>query len=169
MEITIKNPNATSVQVFQNTRFGEIRVAKDRNGEPLFCLADLCKALNLTNPSDVAKKLDAEDKPKLNLGLSGQLPTFVTEPGMYTVILRSDSPLAKPMQKWVTSEVLPAIRRTGGYMAAKQDETPEEKNSKMLGGSKNCRTFAIAKTVVKFTPQEHRLLLKIFWAFFMPA
>jgi phage antirepressor YoqD-like protein len=45
---------------------------------------------------------------------------------MYTVILRSDSPLAKPMQKWVTSEILPAIRKSGGYMAAKVDETPEE-------------------------------------------
>jgi prophage antirepressor-like protein len=85
------------------------------NGEPLFCLSDLCKAMNLTNPTEVAKKLEDEDKSKLDLGLPGRQPLFVTEPGMYTVILRSDSPKAKPFRKWVTSEVLPALRKAGEY------------------------------------------------------
>lgn len=119
------NQNATSVQVFNNTQFGEIRVAKDNNGEPLFCLTDLCKSLNLSNTTEVSKKLDEEDKSKLNLGLKGKNPIFITESGMYTVILRSDSPKAKPMQKWVTSEVLPAIRKSGGYVVARADDTPE--------------------------------------------
>lgn len=105
-----------SVQIFNNDLFGEFRVVVQENGEPLFCLADVCKALNLSNPSQVAQKLDDEDKPKLDLGLPGQQPTYITEPGLYTVILRSDSLMAKPMQKWVTNEVLPAIRKHGAYI-----------------------------------------------------
>jgi len=105
-----------SVQIFNNDLFGEFRVVVQENGEPLFCLSDVCKALNLTNPSVVAQKLDDEDKPKLDLGLPGQQPTYITEPGLYTVILRSDSLMAKPMQKWVTNEVLPTIRKHGAYI-----------------------------------------------------
>ncbi len=105
-----------SVQIFNNDLFGEFRVVVQENGEPLFCLADVCKALNLSNPSQVAQKLDDEDKPKLDLGLPGQQPMYITEPGLYTVILRSDSLMAKPMQKWVTNEVLPAIRKHGAYI-----------------------------------------------------
>lgn len=112
------------IQVFINPQFGEIRIAKTENGDPLFCLSDLCKALNLSNASVVASRLDEDERSKLDLGRQGSA-IFVTEPGMYSVILRSDSPLAKPMQKWVTSEVLPAIRKTGGYIPIKQDDTPE--------------------------------------------
>lgn len=113
------------IQIFNNPQFGEIRTATNEAGEPLFCLIDICTALKLSNSSSVAQKLDDEDKAKLNLGLPGQQPIFVTEPGMYTVILRSDSPLAKPMQKWVTSEILPTIRKTGGYIATTEQDTPE--------------------------------------------
>jgi anti-repressor protein len=102
------------LQIFNDSQYGDIRVSTDETGEPLFCLADLCRALNLVNPSMVAKRLDDEDRPKLDLGRQG-LTTFVTESGMYNVILRCDSPLAKPMQKWVTSEVLPAIRKHGMF------------------------------------------------------
>ena len=105
-----------SVQIFNNDQLGEIRVIVQENGDPLFCLADVCKALNLTNPSRVAQRLDDEDKANLELGLAGSSPIFITESGLYTVILRSDSPMAKPMQKWVTSEVLPAIRKHGAYI-----------------------------------------------------
>lgn len=113
-----------NIQIFNNSQFGQVRVATTEAGEPLFCLADLCKALNLSNPTVVSQRLEDEERPKLDLGRQG-LTTFVTEPGMYTVILRSDSPLAKPMQKWVTSEVLPTIRKTGGYMVSRTDDTPE--------------------------------------------
>jgi anti-repressor protein len=105
-----------SLQIFNKDQFGVFRVSTDENGNPLFCLADVCRALNLSNPSQVAQKLDDEDKPKLDLGLPGQQPTYITEPGLYTVILRSDSLLAKPMQKWVTGEVLPTIRKHGAYL-----------------------------------------------------
>lgn len=112
----------TDIQVFSNAQFGEIRTAISESGEPLFCLADLCKALNLSNTSKVKSQL--EDDLTLsypivdNLGRMQQA-TFVTESGMYTVILRSDSPKATPMQKWVTKEVLPTIRKTGSYSVEK--------------------------------------------------
>lgn len=120
--------NATGVQIFNNPEFGNIRVAKDSSNEPIFCLADLCSALGLTNNRKVKSQLDEDVTLSYPLQTPGgiQQATFVTEPGMYTVILRSDSPLAKPMQKWVTSEVLPAIRKNGGYIAASPEETPEQ-------------------------------------------
>lgn len=115
----------SQIQIFINPQFGEIRTAKTENGDPLFCLLDLCNSLNLSNARTVAQRLDADEVRKLNLRGKEGFTNFVTEAGMYSVILRSDSPLAKPMQKWVTSEVLPAIRKTGGYIPIKQDDTPE--------------------------------------------
>lgn len=119
-----------TIYVFSNPQFGEIRTVKDENGEPLFCLTDLCKSLGLNNDSTnkVAKRLDPDDRysvPVIDKMGRKQLATFVNEPGMYTVILRSDSPLAKPVQKWVVSEVLPSIRKTGGYIMSTPEDTPE--------------------------------------------
>lgn len=119
------------IQLFSNPQFGEIRITKTENGDPLFCLSDLCKALNLSNASVVASRLDEDERSKLDLGRQGSA-IFVTEPGMYSVILRSDSPLAKPMQKWVTTEVLPAIRKTGGYIHTSIEDTPESIMAKAL-------------------------------------
>lgn len=105
----------TSIKIFENAQFGNIRVATTESGEPLFCLKDLCDSLSLSNSRVVVQRLDKEEVRKLDLrGQVGET-NFVTESGMYTVILRSDSPLAKPMQKWVTSEVLPCIRKHGMY------------------------------------------------------
>ena len=110
-----------NIQIFQNNQFGQIRVATTESGDPLFCLADICQALHLTNNRKVKSQLDDDVTLSYpitdNLGREQQA-TFVTEPGMYTVILRSDSPKAKPMQKWVTSEVLPTIRKHGVYATA---------------------------------------------------
>ncbi len=108
------------IQIFQNEQFGEVRVA-ELNGEPVFCLADVCGVIGLTNPSSVAKRLDDSDKAKFDLGRDNQvignsLATYITESGFYDVILFSDSPKVKPFRKWVTSEVLPAIRKHGAYM-----------------------------------------------------
>lgn len=88
-----------------------------QNGEPWWVLADVCKVLELTNPSKVSGKLDADEKPNLKLGF-GSDATIINESGLYSVILTSRKPSAKRFKKWVTSEVLPAIRKTGGYMVA---------------------------------------------------
>lgn len=103
------------IKIFENTEFGEIRTATNENGDPLFCLTDLCTALELTNTTVVAKRLEADERSKLNLGRQGET-IFVTEPGMYSVIIRSDSPKATPMRRWITHEVLPSIRKHGAYL-----------------------------------------------------
>ena len=101
------------LQIFNNEEFGEVRTAVV-NDEPMFCLSDICKALEMSNPTMVAQRLDDDERTKLDLGRQGET-NFITESGLYAVILRSDKPNAKKFRKWVTSEVLPTIRKTGGY------------------------------------------------------
>lgn len=101
------------LQIFNNEEFGEIRTITKDN-EPMFCLADVCKALDISNPSKVVQRLDDDERTKLELGRQGET-NFVTESGLYAVILRSDKPNAKKFRKWVTGEVLPSIRKTGRY------------------------------------------------------
>ena len=121
-----------NVQLFKNESFGEVRVS-GTSEEPLFCLADICKVLDLQNPSTVKNRLDAEDVQLIDLhalnyteGMNGNSKAnFVTESGFYDVILQSSSPKVKPFRKWVTSEVLPSIRKTGGYIASSEEDTPE--------------------------------------------
>lgn len=106
-----------NLQIFSNSEFGEIRTALV-NDEPMFCLADVCKALEMSNPTMVAQRLDDDERTKLDLGRQGET-NFITESGLYAVILRSDKPNAKKFRKWVTSEVLPSIRKTGSYSMPK--------------------------------------------------
>lgn len=107
------------IQIFQNEQFGKVRVTIDNNNEPLFCLADVCAVIGIKDTSRCASRLDDDVRQthpiKDNLGRT-QKATFVTESGLYDVIIRSDSEKAKPFRKWVTSEVLPSIRKHGAYM-----------------------------------------------------
>lgn len=110
-----------AMQVFEDTEHDPFRVI-DRNGEPWFVLADVCRSLGIKNPSDAAARLDDDEKMTLDIteGHSGvrggaRRMTVINESGLYSVILRSDKPEAKQFKKWVTSEVLPSIRKTGGY------------------------------------------------------
>lgn len=102
------------LQIFNNEEFGEVRTAVI-NDEPMFCLIDICKALEIKNATDVAKRLDEDELTRLNLGSRAGETNFITESGLYAVILRSDKPNAKKFRKWVTAEVLPSIRKTGSY------------------------------------------------------
>ncbi|GEL95398.1 BRO family protein [Cellulomonas composti] len=97
-----------------------VRVITDEYGEPWFVLADLCAALGIRNARDVAARLDEDMKGVGQIDTLGgrQSMTTVTEAGMYDVIVRSDSPSAKPFRRWVTTDVLPTIRRTGSYSVA---------------------------------------------------
>lgn len=101
-----------ALQVFN---YGEapVRVI-DLAGEPWWVLADVCRVLNLKNPTVVAARLDEDERTKSNLGRQGE-GTVINESGLYKVILRSDKPEAKAFTRWVTHEVLPAIRKTGAY------------------------------------------------------
>jgi len=113
------------IKIFKNERFGEIRTA-GTSEEPLFCLADVCKVLELGNPSQVKTRLEygviSNEVITDALGRQQEM-TFVNEDGLYDVILDSRKPQAKAFRKWITSEVLPSIRKTGGYITANADET----------------------------------------------
>lgn len=101
--------------IFKNNEFGEIRTIIDDKNDVWFCLKDVCDVLGLSNPSQVLEKLDVEERAKFNIGRQGEA-NFTNESGLYTVILRSDKPNAKPFRKWVTSDILPSIRKTGMYL-----------------------------------------------------
>ena len=103
------------LQVF-NYNSSEVRTVM-RDGEPWFCLVDVCRVLDLSSPHKVAERLDRDELTGIKVRSGGQTRemTFINESGLYSVILRSDKPEAKPFRKWVTSEVLPTIRKTGGY------------------------------------------------------
>lgn len=96
----------------------DIRVMTDEQGEPLFVLKDICSVLEIGNPSDVVRRLDEDGVDSIevidNLGRT-QKTNVVTEAGLYEVIFMSRKPEAKAFKRWVTSEVLPSIRKHGMY------------------------------------------------------
>lgn len=104
------------IQVFNNPQFGAVRTAGTADN-PMFCLSDVCQAIGIVNARNVKNRLDEEDVHLVDTLTAGgmQQITFVTESGLYDVIIRSDSEQAKPFRKWVTSEVLPSIRKHGAY------------------------------------------------------
>lgn len=118
------------IQLFTDGEFNMRTAVVD--GEPLFYLVDVCKVLDIQNPSKVAQRLDDDERTKLELGRQGET-NFITESGLYAVILRSDKPNAKSFRRWVTSEVLPSIRKTGNYSA--KPMTTEEKIKLLAQGN----------------------------------
>lgn len=100
-------------------RENEIRTVQ-QDGEPWFVLKDVCGVLEVNNSRMVADRLDEDEKGVSQIDTLGgvQEMTVINESGLYNVILRSDKPEAKPFRKWVTGEVLPAIRKHGAYMTS---------------------------------------------------
>lgn len=99
-----------------------------KEGNPWWVLSDVCKVLEIALPHRAADRLDSDEKDRHNMTTLGgsQEMTIINESGLYSLILTSRKPSAKRFKKWVTSEVLPAIRKTGGYMVATPEETPEQ-------------------------------------------
>lgn len=120
------------IQTFDSPEFGSIRVVRDENGEPWFVAKDVLNVLDLDKTA--LRKLDEDEKGVDSIHTPGgeQQMTTVTEPGFYKLVMRSRKPEAKAFQRWVTHEVLPALRRDGGYMVAREDETPEETMARAL-------------------------------------
>lgn len=132
-----------SVQIFKSEQFGEIRTAGTAEN-PMFCLADVCRVLDIQQTKDVKSRLN-------NLGVDS-IPvwvqtgfkkdgtpalretnmTFISEMNLYKVIMRSDKDKAEPFQDWVCGEVLPSIRKHGGYIATSNDMTDDEIMAKAL-------------------------------------
>lgn len=108
------------IEVFKNEQFGEVRTVLI-NCEPWFVAADVCRALEIANPSQVITRLDADEKMNTlisNEGIRRGNPnmTIVSEAGLYSIILTSRKPEAKAFKRWITHEVIPSIRKTGAYM-----------------------------------------------------
>ena len=115
------------LQIFNNEEFGQVRTVTKDN-EPMFCLGDLCRALDLTSKG-VRQRLSDEVISTYPIkDALGRLQNslFVNEDGLYDVILESRKDNAKKFRKWVTSEVLPSIRKNGGYLANQENLTPEQ-------------------------------------------
>ena len=85
-----------------------------KDGEPWFVAADVCKALEVINPSDALKRLDEDERARLNLGRQGEA-NVINEPGLYSLVLGSRKPQAKEFKRWITHEVIPSIRKHGAY------------------------------------------------------
>lgn len=115
------------VQVFDNEEFGSIRAIRDVDGEPTFVAKDVAKALGYRMASDMTRRLDEDEKGTRSVRTPGgdQEMAVITEAGLYAAVLGSKVPEAKAFKRWVTHEVLPALRRDGGYMVERH-ESPEE-------------------------------------------
>lgn len=102
-----------------------LRTLTDKAGEPWFVAKDVCAILEISNPSDALKRLDDDERSRFNLGRQGET-NIVNEAGLYVLVLGSRKPEAHEFKRWVTHEVLPQIRKHGGYMAGQERMTPEQ-------------------------------------------
>ncbi len=123
------------IQIYQNQEFGAIRTMSDKQGNPLFCAKDVCDALGYDQARKaVQRHVDEEDGTKHTILTNGgkQRAIFINESGLYALILSSKLESAKRFKHWVTSEVLPSIRKQGGYLMLKQGETDEQLMARAL-------------------------------------
>ena len=126
------------LKIFESSQFGKIRTSVTESGEPLFCLVDVCRILGLTNPSQVKTTLqrcgvisNEVSTPIISQGVNtGKTKivelNFITEPNLYKCIFQSRKPEAEAFQDWVCGEVLPSIRKSGGYIVSSPNDTPED-------------------------------------------
>lgn len=113
-----------NIQIFKNEQFGEIRTVVNEDGEPMFSATDVCNALGYSNSRKaIADHTDVEERCNISLHRGGEM-TFISESGLYSLIIRSNKIEAKPFRKWVTSEILPSIRKHGYYVNPKQVNKP---------------------------------------------
>lgn len=121
--------NEITTLQFNNDQFGQLRAIQDESGEPWFVAKDVCDALGVATNHlrEDGRGLDDDEVISLpNWEGKGSAPLIINEPGFYKLVLKSRKPEAKAFQCWVTHEVLPSIRKKGGYIAATADETPEQ-------------------------------------------
>lgn len=110
------------VTIFRKDEFGAVR-AVTLEGEPWFVAADVCRALGIGNSSDAVKRLDDDEHALVSIeGLSrgNDKANIINEPGLYGLVLASRKPEAKAFKRWITHEVIPSIRKTGGYIAGQE-------------------------------------------------
>lgn len=118
------------IKIFENKEFGKIRV-QEINNEVWFVAKDVCEALALTNTTMVINRLDEDERTKFNLGRQGET-NFVNEYGLYNLVLASRKSEAKEFKRWITHEVLPSIRKNGGYIQNQENLSDSELMAKAL-------------------------------------
>jgi anti-repressor protein len=146
------------IQTFKNEEFGEVRTLVV-NSEPWFVGSNVATILGYTNPQKAIRDhVDDDDKLTERIVLSGQNRevVIINESGLYSLILSSKLPTAKKFKRWVTSEVLPAIRKSGGYMVAKEEETPEQLMARALRVAEE--TLARQKAKMEQVQRENKRL-----------
>ena len=121
------------LQVFESDQFGQVRTVQ-KDGQPWFVAADVCRALEVRNNRDALSRLDNDEKGVALTDTPGgkQNLVIVNEPGLYTLVLGSRKPEARAFKRWITHEVIPSIRRSGGYIAGQESMTDAELLSKAL-------------------------------------
>ena len=122
------------LKVFTNEECGEIRAMK-RDGEAWFVAVDVCKALEIGNPSQAVKRLDEDERCTL-ISNEGRQMNIVSESGLYSLVLSSRKKEAKTFKRWITHEVLPEIRKTGGYNSQQSDEYKQKRLEIMMINAK---------------------------------
>ena len=116
------------MKIFQSPEFGAIRTMRNGQDEPMFCVKDVCSVLGYMNGRDAVKNhVEPEDVEKIYTPTNGgkQRMLYVNESGLYALVLFSRLECARRFKHWVTSEVLPSIRKQGGYMVARPEESDE--------------------------------------------
>ena len=122
------------LKIFENPAFGQVRIV-EREGEPWFVGKDVAQALGYQNPqSAIRDHVDDEDKGVTEMVTPGgiQPVPIINESGLYSLVLSSKLPTAKAFKRWITSEVIPSIRKTGGYIAGQAELSPEELMARAL-------------------------------------
>lgn len=118
---------STSVTTFNSAQFGDLRTQQSESGNVWFCLNDVMKALGLSHVTELKKRLQEKGCSSIAVLTNGgnQQMIFIDEPNLYRCIFQSRKTEAEQFQNWVFEDVLPSIRKTGGYLATTQDDTPE--------------------------------------------
>lgn len=124
----------TEIRTF-NFNDMSVRTLTDEHGEPWFVAKDVCDILEISNNRDAISQLDSDEKNTVVIsdGIAGNPnKTIISEPGLYQLIMRSRKPEAKEFQRWITHEVLPTIRKTGGYIPTSETDSDEAIMAKAL-------------------------------------
>lgn len=123
----------SDMQIFKNEQFGEIRTVVI-DGEPWFVAVDVCRALEIVNSRDALTRIDEDEKGVVLTDTPGgkQEVTTVNEPGLYSLVLGSRKPEAKVFKRWITHEVIPSIRKNGGYIAGQETMSDVELMARAL-------------------------------------
>lgn len=122
-----------NLQIFENERFGRVRTI-EQNGEPWFIARDVCECLSIGKYRDAVSRLEEDERGSVEVDTPGgrQGMTAINEYGLYNLILSSRKPEAKEFKRWITHEVIPAIRKTGGYIGGVENLSDDEIMAKAL-------------------------------------